>query len=262
MDAWRGRWAVVTGASAGIGWEIAKLLATDGAHLVLVARRRQRLEELAASLQQQHGTQTEIFAADLAESAAREMLLQFTREKGIAVDLLVSNAGFGAYGEFWRIPLGRQLEMIQVNVAATVHLAHLFLPQMIERQRGDILIVASTAAFQAVPYITTYAATKAFDLLFAEGLAEEVRRYGVRVCALCPGSTHTEFRQVSGQPERTFRIAERADKVARVGLQALAAGQTCAISGLHNRLTAFAERFVPRRLVTRMAARLFAPPRD
>jgi short-subunit dehydrogenase len=259
MDAWRGRWAIVTGASAGIGWEIAKLLAAGGAHLVLVARRRPRLHELAASLQQQYGARTQIFAADLAEPSVREMLLQFTREKEIAVELLVSNAGFGAYGEFWRIPLARQLEMIQVNAAATVHLAHLFLPQMIERRRGDILIVASTAAFQAVPYITTYAATKAFDLLFAEGLAEEVRRYGVRVCALCPGSTHTEFREVSGQPERTFRIAERADKVAQVGLQALAAGRTYVISGMHNRLTAFAERFVPRRLITRMAARLFAP---
>ncbi len=260
MERWRGRWAVVTGASAGIGWKIAKLLAAGGTHLVLVARRQQRLQELAGQLRQQHGAQVEIFVADLAKPASRSELLQFTCEKNIAVELLVNNAGFGAYGEFWTISLERQLEMIQVNVAAVVHLTHLFLPQMIERRRGDILIVASTVAFQAVPYITTYAATKSFDLLFAEGLAEEVRRYGVRVCALCPGSTHTEFRQVSGLPERTYRVAESAAKVARVGLEALAKDRPCVISGMHNALGTFFERFVPRRLVTRVAGRLFAPP--
>jgi short-subunit dehydrogenase len=259
MKRWQGRWAVVTGASAGIGRELARRLAAEGVHLVLVARRTQRLQELAAQLCAQHRIQAEVFPADLSEASARDALLAFTRERDIAVELLINNAGFGAYGEFWQLPLARQLEMIQVNIAAVVHLTHLFLPQMIERRRGDILVVASVAAFQAVPYISTYAATKAFDLLFAEGLAEEVRGYGIRVCALCPGSTHTEFREVAGQPERTFRVAEEASQVARVGLAALAAGRTCVISGMHNRLTTLATRFVPRGLVTRMAARLFAP---
>lgn len=259
MKRWQGRWAVVTGASAGIGRELVRLLAAGGVHLVLVARREERLQALAAQLREQHRIQAEVFPADLSDVSARDRLFTFTRARGIAVELLINNAGFGAYGEFWRIPLARQLEMIQVNIAAVVHLTHLFLPQMIERRRGDILVVASVAAFQAVPYISTYAATKAFDLLFAEGLAEEVRRYGIRVCALCPGSTHTEFREVAGQPERTFRVAEEASKVARVALTALASGRTCVISGAHNRLTTFAERFVPRRLITWMAARLFAP---
>jgi len=173
--------------------------------------------------------------------------------------LLVNNAGFGAYGLFHRPDLGRLLEMIQVNIAAVVHLTHLYPPPMIERRRGDILIVASTAGFQAVPYITAYAATKGFDLLFAEGLAEEVRPYGIRVCALCPGSTHTEFRRVSGQPERTFRIAESVEKVARVGLRALAAGKSCVISGTHNKLMKQSQRLGPRRLTTRVAAKLLSP---
>src|SRR5262249_39447444 len=124
---------------------------------------------------------------------------------------------------------------------------------------GDILVVASTAAFQAVPYITTYAATKAFDLQFAEGLAEEVRQYGVRVCALCPGSTESEFHQVAGQRHHTRRPAEDAAKVARVGLQGLAAGKSSVISGFANWLGAETVRLVPRRMVTRIAANMFRP---
>jgi short-subunit dehydrogenase len=133
---------------------------------------------------------------------------------------------------------------------------------MIERRRGNILIVASTAAFQGVPYISTYAATKSFDLLFAEALAEEVRGYGVRVCALCPGSTTTEFHQIAGQPEHTVRLRESAEKVARVGLEALARGKSYVVSGAGNYFGIHSQRLVPRRLVTRVAARMFRPPRQ
>ena len=149
--------------------------------------------------------------------------------------------------------------MVQVNISAVIQLTHLYLPRMIERRHGDILIVSSTAAFQAVPYITTYAATKSFDLLFAEGLAEEVRRYGIRVCALCPGSTTTEFHQVAGQPDRTKRRQESPEKVARRGLRALARGKSMVVSGLGNRLGVEGQRVAPRRLVTRVAASLFRP---
>jgi len=145
-----------------------------------------------------------------------------------------------------------------VNCAAVVHLTHLFLQGMVARRRGDILILASTASFQAVPYISTYAATKAFDLLFAEGLAEEMKPYGIRVCALCPGSTESEFHAVSGQQKFRGR-AETAKKVAQTGLKALAAGKSYVISGLGNYLGAQGERLVPRRFVTRTAARLFRP---
>ncbi len=259
MNEWRRKWALVTGASAGIGWALAQQLAGGGANLVLTARRRERLEQLAAQLQGQHGVRVEVLAADLARTLAPQEIFAFTQEKGIAVELLINNAGFGAYGEFHKISLARQLEMVQVNVSAVIHLTHLYLPAMIERRRGDILIVASAAGFQAVPYISTYAATKAFDLLFAEALAEEVRRYGVRVCALCPGSTTSEFHQVAGQPERTKGWQEPAEKVARVGLEALVRGKSYVISGLGNYLGAHGQRLAPRRLVTRVAGKLFRP---
>jgi len=197
---------------------------------------------------------------NLARPEAPGEIFAFTASKGIRVDLLVNNAGFGVYGPFRSSELSRQLEMVQLNCAAVVHLTHLYLPGMIERRSGDILILASTAAYQAVPYISTYAATKAFDLLFAEGLAEEVRHFGVRVCALCPGSTNTEFQQVAGQPDRAFRRAETADKVARVGLEALASGKSSVISGFANKFGAEGQRLMPRRLVTQIAAKMFAPP--
>jgi len=148
--------------------------------------------------------------------------------------------------------------MVQVNVAAVVHLTHLFLPAMVDRHSGYVLIVASTAAFQPVPYISTYAATKGFDLLFAEGIAEEARRYGVHVCALCPGPTASEFNEVAGQP-LLGGSQESNDKVARVGLEALAAGKPRVISGARNWLSVEAQRLAPRRLVTRVAARMFMP---
>ena len=189
------------------------------------------------------------------------MIFSFTREKGIEIDLLINNAGFGQYGEFPSIEKQRLLDMVQVNCHAVVHLTRLYLPEMIARRRGDILILASTASFQAVPYISTYAATKAFDLLFAEGLAEEVKPYGIRVCALCPGSTESEFHVVAGQ-EKFQRRMETAEKVARTGLQALAAGKSYVISGFGNYLGAHSERLVPRHLVTKIAAGMFKPKKE
>jgi uncharacterized protein len=260
MDhAWRNRWALVTGASAGIGVALAKELASAGVHLLLTARRLDRLEELGRTLGEKYGVQTGIFAADLAQPDAPAKIFEFTAQKDLEIDLLINNAGFGQYGELPQIGTHRLLDMVQVNCAAIVHLTRLFLPGMVERRRGDVLILASTAAFQAVPYISTYAATKAFDLLFAEGLAEEMRPYGIRVCALCPGSTESEFHAVAGQERFTSKNMETAEKVARTGLTALAAGKSYVISGLGNYLGAQSERFVPRRWVTRIAANLFRP---
>ena len=262
MDNWRGKWALVTGASAGIGWAFAEQLAAGGTHLVLTARRKARLDELATRLSSRHQVKVETFVANLAQPGAPDAIYAYTQGKGIAVELLVINAGFGAHGEFRKIALARQLEMVQVNVSAVLHLTHLFLPPMMERRSGDILIVASTAGFQGVPYISAYAATKAFDLLFAEGLAEEVRQYGVRVCALCPGSTATEFHEVANQTVKGSRIKESAEKVARVGLEALASGKSYVISGLHNYLSTHSQRLVPRRTVNRMAGKIFAPKKN
>lgn len=255
---WSGQWALVTGASSGIGVALAEELAAGGANLVLTARRKDRLEALARRLAASYKVQTEVFPADLADPNSPETILAFVRDKRMDIGLLINNAGFGKYGEFPGVEKQRLFEMVQVNCAAVIHLTHLFLPGMIARRRGDILILASTASFQAVPYLCTYAATKAFDLLFAEGLAEEMKPYGIRVCALCPGSTVSEFHSVAGQ-EKFIRRAETAQKVAQTGLRALAAGKSYVISGLGNYLGAHGERLVPRRFVTRTAARMFRP---
>jgi uncharacterized protein len=259
MNNWRGKWAVVTGASAGIGRALAAELAAGGANLVLTARRRERLEELAREFVTKYGVRTEICTADLTQQSGPEEIFAFTKQKGIEVELLVNNAGFGVYGEFAGMDLARLLEMVQVNVAAVVHLTHVFLQPMIARRRGDILIVSSTAAFQGVPYLTTYGATKGFDLLFAEALAEETRVHGVRVCALCPGSTTSEFHEIAGQPKRILSKRETAEKVARTGLRALANGKSCVISGGSNYLGAYVQRFLARSIVTRVTARMFRP---
>jgi uncharacterized protein len=256
---WQGKWALVTGASAGIGAALATQLGAGGTHLVLTARRQNRLEELSRKLKAAHSIQTETFCADLAHPEAPEKIYAFIKEKGIVIDLLINNAGFGQYGELTQVDTQRLLDMVQVNCATVVHLTRLFLPDMISRRRGDILIVASTASFQAVPYVTTYAASKAFDLLFAEGLAEEMTPHGIHVCALCPGSTESEFHAVAHQEQFTSKHPETAEKVARVGLQALAAGKSYVISGLGNYLGAHAQRIVPRRVVTRVAANMFRP---
>jgi uncharacterized protein len=259
IKVWADKWALVTGASAGIGLAIAEQLAQGGAHLVLTARRTDRLQKLAADLSSRHGVTVEVFAADLIDSKAPREIFAFTSRRGMEVELLVNNAGFGAFGYIHDIGETRLLEMVQVNCSAVVELTRLYVPAMVARRHGDILIVASVAGFQALAFNAVYAATKAFDLLFAEGIAEELRGFGVRVCALCPGSTTTEFQQVAGQPDRVFRSAESAEKVARVGLEALVRGKAIVVSGLRNKLMMASERLAPRRLIVRMAAKMMAP---
>jgi short-subunit dehydrogenase len=258
-DRWRDKWALITGASAGIGLELAKQLAAGGSHLVLTARRVDRLQKLAADLTNQFGVKVELFPADLVRPEAPVQIFEFTTGKNIEIELLVNNAGFGAFGYIHEIPAERMSEMVQVNCSAVVHLTRLYIEPMVKRGHGDVLIVASVASFQAVPFNSVYAATKAFDLLFAEGIAEEVRPFGVRVCALCPGSTETEFQQVAAQPARAFRSAETAEKVARVGLDGLARGKSYVISGAKNRLMVEAERIAPRGFVVKTAAKMMRP---
>jgi short-subunit dehydrogenase len=262
MDTWRGKWAVVTGASSGIGHAFAVELAAGGANLVLTARRSGRLDEFARELSTKYGIRPEICIADLVTSSGPEEIFAFTKGKGIDVELLVNNAGFGAYGDFAGMKLARILGMVHVNVAAVAHLTHLYLPAMIARKSGGILIVGSTASFQGVPYLGVYGATKGFDLLFAEALAEEVRPFGVRVCALCPGTTTSEFHELAGIPDRKGRRTETAEKVARTGLRALANGNSYVISGGGNYLGAHVQRFLPRRLVTRTVAKMYGPKKS
>ncbi len=260
-DSWRGKWALVSGASSGIGWALAEELAAGGAHLVLTARRRQRLTKLRKKLRSTHGVNVELLVADLGDPLAPQEIFGFTERRGIIVDLLVNNAGVGSYGEFRSSDVDCELGIVQVNCSAVVHLTRLYLPGMVERRSGDILIVSSTAAYQGVPYMATYAASKAFDLLFAEALAREVERYGVRVCALCPGPTTSEFPKVAGVPDQLAVNMEPAATVARIGLRALAAGEHSVISGFTNWVGVEIQRIAPRRLVTSAAEILFRPPR-
>ena len=261
LDSWRGKWALVSGASSGIGWALAEELAAGGAHLVLTARRKQRLTKLRRELRSTHDVEIEVFAADLGEPKGPEEIFAFTEERGITVDLLVNNAGVGSYGEFRHSNVECELAIVQVNCSAVVHLTRLYLAGMVERRSGDILVVSSTAAYQAVPYMTTYAASKAFDLLFAEGLAQEVQRYGVRVCALCPGPTASEFQKAAGVPDEIVVNVEPAGHVARTGLRALAAGEHSVISGFTNWVGVEVQRIASRRFVTSAAEILFRPPR-
>ena len=260
-DLWRGKWALVTGASSGIGAALAEELAAGGAHLVLTARRARRLAKLRGKLRAAHGVRIEVLPADLAQPNAPAEIAAFTQERGIAIDLLVNNAGIGSYGEFRASDRERELAIVQVNCSAMVHLTRLYLPGMVERRSGAILIVSSTAAYQGVPYMATYAASKGFGLLFAEALAREVEHHGVRVCALCPGPTASEFMKAAGVPDDLSAGLEPADRVAREGLRALAAGEHTVVSGFTNWLGVEVQRMVPRRLVTSAAEMLLRPPR-
>jgi short-subunit dehydrogenase len=252
-------WALVTGASSGIGKAIAEQLAARGTNLILVARRENRLADLQHHLMHAHKVEVRTFAADLEQPAAPQQIFDFACSLGVDIDLLVNNAGFGAYGEFHELSLDRQLAMVQVNCAAIVALTRLFLPGMIARRVGDILIVASTASFQAVPYQSTYAATKAFDLIFAEGLAGEVKQFGVRVCAVCPGQTRTEFHEIAHEPIPGAMSVHTAEEVAKIGLEALARGKTSVVCGVSNLMGMEFQRILPRRMVTAISERLFRP---
>lgn len=260
LQKWAGKWALVTGASAGIGLEIARQLAAGGANLVVTARRTDRLEHLASEVSSKYGVHVEVFAADLAEPGAPTTIHAFTVSRRLEIELLVNNAGFGAFGYIHEIDSARLAEMIQVNCTGVAVLTQLFAREMIARRHGDILIVSSVAAFQPVPFTSAYAATKGFDLLFSEGIAEELRPFGVNVCALCPGPTATEFQSIARQPDQALRSPETTEKVARVGLKGMAEGKTCVISGGKNWLMVQAERLSPRRLTASMAAKMMRPP--
>ncbi len=258
--AWQGKWAVVTGASAGIGEAIAVELAAAGVNLVLTARRRERLDLLAERLRAVYSVQAQVLVADLTLQQAPQQIFDATEGSGLHVDVLINNAGFGEYGEFLRSNLEMQVNMVQVNCSAVVHLTRLFLPAMAARRYGAVMIVASTASYQPVPYLATYGATKAFDRMLAEALAEEMKRHGVRVSALCPGPTESEFNQVAGSRSGDRRKAQSAVQVAQRGLEGLAAGKHWVLPYLAGSVQVFTQRFVPRRVVTGAIERMFRPP--
>lgn len=244
---------LITGASSGLGAEFARACGRRGDELVLVARRTERLDALAAEI----GERVHVVPQDLAAPQAAQRLHAATRERGLFVDTLINNAGFGLAGSFAALPADRQREMIEVNVAALTALTRLFLPEMLARRRGAILNVASTAAFQPGPGIAVYFATKAFVLSLSEALHQEVKGSGVAVSALCPGPTETEFGSVAGSSrDRPAFFAADAASVVAAGLDGLARNRAVIVPGLLNKATAQSSRFLPRAAMRRIVARL------
>ena len=252
--------ALVTGASSGIGAAFARGLRERGEKLVLVARRGQRLQALADELGGEG--QAVIVPIDLSERGAGDRLSADVASRGFVVDFLVNNAGVGHTAPFAEEQRHRALAMIDLNVRAVVELTHAFLPGMLARGRGRIVNVASNAAFQPVPFLSVYAATKAFVLSFTEGLATELAGTGVRVQALCPGLTATEFLEVAETHSGLLvnRIpAMKPEEVVACSLRALDRGRLRVVAGFQNRLLAAVQSFVPRRVVRRVAAELYRP---
>lgn len=239
---------LITGASAGLGVDFARQLSAKGHRLVLAARRKDRLDALAQELGNARAV-----AIDLGEVGAAARLMADIAAHGERVELLVNNAGFGLTGRFAELDGARQRQMIDLNCGALVELAHAVLPGMIERKSGAILNVASTAAFQPGPGMAVYFATKAFVLSFSEALHEEVRRLGVKVSALCPGPTATEFGEVAGfaPSNPSSKLAAASGPVVRAGIEGIDRNQAIVIPGAMNKATAQANRFFPRALVRR-----------
>jgi short-subunit dehydrogenase len=253
--------ALITGASGGIGLELARRFAAGGYDLVLVARSAGKLEELAGELRK-HGGAVRVLAKDLARPESPEEVFQELEAAGIAVDVLVNNAGFATYGPFVEIDLGRELEELQLNVVTLTHLTKKLLPGMLARRRGGVLNLASTAGFQPGPLMAVYYATKAYVISFSEALAEELSGTGVAVSVLCPGPTATGFQQRAGmEASKLFsgmlQVADAA-AVARAGYEGFRAGKRIVIPGLINKVGVQSIRVSPRALITKMVKRMQA----
>jgi uncharacterized protein len=243
---------LITGASGGIGYELAKLFARDGHNLVLVARSTDKLAQVAIELQAA-GVTVKTIALDLAEQLAPKFLIDQLQRESIAVDILINNAGFGAFGEFAKLREEEILGQIALNITALTELTRLFLPAMIKRGGGRIMNIASTAGFQPGPLMAVYYATKAYVISFSEAIANELRDSGVTVTCFCPGATRTGFAKRAGiEKSRLFKSigAMSAEEVARDGYRAVMEGRTLVISGAHNWIVAESTRFAPRKIVT------------
>ena len=253
-----GKTALVTGASSGLGLELARLFAHDGHDLVVVARRRDHLEALATRLAAEHGVAARVIAEDLADPIAPRRIFAELKERRIEVEFLVNSAGFATNGPFAASDLGRQLAMVQVNAAALMHLTHLFLPGMIARRSGRILNLGSTAGFQPGPGMSIYYATKAFVNSFTEALHDELRGTGVTATVSTPGAVATEFGRVAGNEEsRLFHLgAASAGEVAAHAYRAMMSGKTMALPGWRAKLGLQLLRFGARKTVTGVTARL------
>ena len=260
LKAYHDHWALVTGASSGIGAEFARQLAGRGMHLVLTARRRDKLEQLAQELHTRHGTKTEIIAADLGQPGETARLHGEVARRGVTIELLVNNAGFGLVSEVAATDLNRVRELLRVNIEALTELTYAYLPGMLERKHGGIINVSSVAAFQPVAYMSAYAGSKAYVLHFSEGLWAEAQPHGVTVLALCPGTTRTDFFDVAGASNwLRNRSAQTVDQVVRAGLKGLDKGRQYVVSGTGNYILSLLVRLADRRTVVRESRKYFRP---
>lgn len=255
-------YALVTGASRGLGRCFARTLAARKQNLVLVARSTDKLEALARELQTAHGIQVESIPFDLAQTGAGQQLADELTRRGLEIDLLVNNAGFGDPGRFQQLSLERQLQGINLQNATVVELTYRLLPAMIERQQGSIITVSSMAGFQPIPFASVYSATKAFLTTFSLALEAEIKRYGVRVVTVCPGRLRVAPEDVEdGSERKKFPGGEQThEDVVNAALQKLDRGGGLVIPGAVNKFAAFAERFIPRSKVAKLIKNISKPP--
>ena len=252
---------LITGASGGIGEAFAQELAANKNDLIIVARSEEKLHQLASQLQARHKIRVEVIVKDLTEPSATQELFDIVQSKGIAVDTLINNAGFGDYGEFADTDGERQIKMVQLNIIALMDLTHKFLPQMRQRRSGNIINVSSIAGFQPIPYLSVYAASKAFVLSFSEALWAENRQYGVRVLVVCPGPTETNFFNEANFPAsfagKTSKVSTP-EEVVRDTLNALKEDKSTVVSGSSlSKVIVNMPRFLPRETLVNILATQF-----
>jgi len=256
--------ALITGASGGIGLELARLAAKDGHDVILVARSRDKLDELAKYLGGMYQVRTEVIVADLTDPETPAAIMGEVERRGLGVDLLINNAGFGDWGLFGRADLARQLAMIQVNITALTELTRLCLPRMVSQHRGRILNVASTAGFAPGPLMAVYYATKAYVISFSEAIGNELQGTGISVTALCPGPTRTGFAQVAGMGHSNLfksPTVMEAAPVAAAGYRGMLRGKAIVVPGLANKALIQSIRISPRWMI-RMITRWFQEGRQ
>jgi len=250
---------LITGASSGIGAAFARRLAALGRNVFLVARSEDKLITLCNELGRISNIRAQYLATDLSKSDSVINLVDETKKRGLNIDMLINNAGFGSMGDFAKLDITRELNMIDLNIKSLVELTYRFLVPMRELKQGTIINVASTAGFQPVPFMATYAASKAFVLSFSEALWEENRRHGIHVMALCPGVTETNFFEAAQVDRPPMRAAQTAEDVVATALRGLARQKSHVISGWTNLLMVEAERFLPRSVVVRVAGKALRP---
>ena len=251
--------ALITGASSGIGMELAKIHAQNGDNLVLVARSEQKLQDLKTELEAQHKIKVNLMALDLADRDSAEKLFDFTEDQGITIDYLINNAGFGDFEEFHKSDLTKTTGMIDLNIQTLTILTRLYLEQMVKRKSGKIMQLASTASFQPGPLMAVYYATKHYVLAFSEAISEELKGTGVTMTALCPGPTASGFQDAADLGESKLVKGKKlptAKEVALYGYKSMMKGKTVAIHGMQNKIMAFSVRLTPRSWVTTLVKKL------